>query len=196
MTRAAAKWSDVQIDPLTRRRVRGSVDVYEDGCIEIRLPHRLESPNKMLHANWRQRTSDKQAWHARLLSAIADSVSESVPALASRDGGPYEALIAAFGLMPVRDRRKVTIERQVPSSRNFIRDRENLVYSCKHLMDQIRRAGFVRDDSMKWIDLDVTQRVSDDKRDWTVIRIELPPGVPMVSPSGVRVKETRERWNQ
>lgn len=65
----------------------------------------------------------------------------------------------------------------MPTSRNFIRDRENLVYSVKALLDQVKYLGFVRDDSMKWIDLEVTQRVSDDRRDWTQIRIEIPPGV-------------------
>lgn len=169
---------DVAIDE-HRRIIRGSLVVESSGDIEIRLPHRLESPNRLLHAHWRTRTKDKQAWRARLLLVMADATGYSSVAGFEH---PWEAMTGAYGLEPVRDRRRVHVDRQVPSSRNFVRDRENLVYSVKSLLDQVKYLGFVRDDSMKWIDLDVTQRVSDDGRDWTVIRIEVPAGEPRQFP--------------
>lgn len=161
-----ARW-DVSVDSETRRIIRGSLVVEADGSIEIRLPHRLESPNKLLHAHWRARTAEKKAWHARLRAVIADAA--GLTSLATH----HERELEALGLARATSHRRVVVERQVPSIRNFIKDRENLVYSVKHLLDQVRGFGFVRDDSMKWIDLDVCQRVSDDGRDWTVIRIEM-----------------------
>lgn len=161
---------DLAVDPITRQRIRGALTLERDGTIEIRLPHRLESPNKTLHAHWRVRTRDKAEWKARLLTVIADA--GGVTSVAA-----FERPIEALGLPPVNERRIVRIDRQVPSSRNFIRDDDNLVFSAKPLLDRIRALGFVRDDSREWITLTVTQRVSDDRRDWTVIRIEPAPGV-------------------
>lgn len=182
-------WRDVQVDPETRKLIRGSLIAYDDGGIEIRLPHRLESPNKLLHAHWRERTKDKHQWQARLITVISDAAGVSGVAALDRPA-------AALGLPLVRDRRRLTFERLVPSSRNFIRDRENLVYSVKALCDQVCRMGFIRDDSMKWIDLDVTQRVSEDGRDWTVIRIDIPPGETSVIPTNVPVRAARDRWSR
>lgn len=162
----------IAVDPVTRERIRGSLQIERDGSIEIRLPHKLESPNAKLHAHWRERHREKQAWHARLLLVIGDAAGK-------RSVAAYHRPLDALNLPPVRAKRIVRFDRQVSSSRSFIRDHENLVYSVKHCLDQVKKLGFICDDSMKWIDLVVTQRVSDDRRDWTVIRIEVPPGASM-----------------
>lgn len=155
-----ASWRDMPVDPATGRLRRGAVTIEPGGALEIRLPHRLESPNALLHAHWRERHDDKKAWESALIGAINGDVGRGV--------------LEALGFMRVRDRRRLAIERRVPSPRNFIRDRENLIYSAKFLVDRIRDLTLIRDDSIRWIDLEVTQDVSADRCDWTVIRIELP----------------------
>lgn len=144
------EWT-LTLDPETQTLRRGSIDVAPDGALEIRLPFRLESPNTLLHAHWRDRDREKRVWAARL-----------------------DAAINGRALATVVDRRRLHIARLVASGRALIRDRENLVYSVKFLVDRIRNRGLIRDDSMRWIDLEVTQAVSDDRRDWTVIHISIP----------------------
>lgn len=182
--------SSVAVDDDTRTIIKGSVTREADGAIVIRLPHRLESPNKMLHAHWRERTRDKQTWATRLRMAISNATNRASVAEFEK---PYDALVQQLGFAPVTGHRWVTFERLVPSSRNFIRDRDNLVYSAKPLLDQVRKAGFLRDDSSKHITLEVTQRVSDDGRDWTVIRIEIPAGeaLPLSAAQAARTGSAR-----
>jgi len=160
-----SSWRDVPIDRDTRQRLRGSVVLADTGAITIRLPYRLESPNKLLHAHWRVRTRDKQAWRRRLERAIADASGHTTCA-------GFVQPVMALGLPPVQDKRRVQVERLVPSRRNFIKDDDNLVYAQKPLLDQIRGCGFLRDDARQWTELlPPVQRVSDDGRDWTVITI-------------------------
>jgi hypothetical protein len=180
----------VAVDETTRRIIRGSLTMDAVGTVEIRLPHRLESPNKMLHAHWRLRTKDKHAWRTRLLMVMADAAKLSTVSAYEQ---PYQALIDLCGYQPVTGRRIVRVERLVPSVRNFIKDRDNLTYSVKPLLDQVKKLGFLRDDSMEWIELvPPTQRVSDDGRDWTVIAIEVPAGENLPLNAGTPA-ETRER---
>lgn len=153
-------WRSVAINPATGQLLRGSLTIEPGGSLEIRLPQRLESPNALLHAHWRERHDDKKAWAGLLLSTINGDVGRPV--------------LEALGFLTIRDRRRLAIERRVSTVRHLIRDRENLMYSVKFLVDRIRDVGLIRDDSMKWIDLEVSQAVSPDGCDWTVIRIELP----------------------
>jgi hypothetical protein len=162
--------TNIAIDPITRERIRGSLTIQPDGTIVIRLPHRLESPNKTLWQHWRVKQRDRKAWEARLLLVIADAIQV-------RSVAAYRKPVDALGLPPVTDKRILRIERQVPSRRNFLIDTDNTIFSAKGLCDSLRAVGFIRDDASKWTELHVTQRVSDDRRDWTVIRIEVPLGV-------------------
>lgn len=90
------------IDPFTHRFRRGSLTIERDGSIEIRLPFRLESPNALLHAHWRVRTRDKEAWRARLLTTIADAARVKTVAALDRP-------LAALGIGPVHARRRVWV---------------------------------------------------------------------------------------
>lgn len=169
---SAKGWRDEAIDPLTRRRLRGSVTVESSGDIEIRLPHRLESPNKTLWAHWRVKARVKKAWEARVRLAIADSA--GLMSVATFGDHP----LAALGVAPVRERRRVFIERHVPSARHFIRDTDNLVFAGKPLLDCLRQLGFLRDDSSEWTDLQRPRQLVDPEgRDWTVVRVEIPEDV-------------------
>lgn len=167
-----ASWKGVAFDTATRQRIRGSVTVEASGDIEIRLPHRLESPNKTLWAHWRVKAKAKSEWMARLRLAVADSA--GLTSLATFGDTP----LAALGVAPVREKRRVHVTRIVPSARNFIRDDDNLVFAGKPLLDCIRQIGFLRDDSSAWTDLQrPTQQVDPEGRDWTVVRIEIPDEV-------------------
>jgi hypothetical protein len=68
---------------------------------------------------------------------------------------------------------RVEVERHVPSARNFIRDDDNLRFSVKPLLDALKRQGYIKNDSRKWLEQPTpTQHVSADGKDWTVVRIE------------------------
>lgn len=129
----------------------------------LHIPRRLESPNKSRGAHWRVRHRITQEW-------------EQECSLAARRG---PAAKASYDLLSaLRDRRMlVTVERHVPSERNFIRDDDNLVYSTKPLRDALKRLGYIKDDSRKWLELPMpTQHVSEDGSDFTIVTIE-PAGV-------------------
>ena len=68
---------------------------------------------------------------------------------------------------------RVTVERHVPSARNFIRDDDNLRFAVKPLLDALKRDGYIKNDSRKWIEHDTpTQHVSADGKAWTIVRLE------------------------
>ena len=68
---------------------------------------------------------------------------------------------------------RLTVERQVPTRRHFIRDDDNLRFSVKPLCDALKRGGYIYDDSRKWLEHPTpTQSVSPDGQDWTIVTIE------------------------
>lgn len=125
------------------------------------IPRRLESPNASRGAHWRVRHRISQEWEQEIAFA----------AMALR--GKSRTSLLLLGMGPVLDRMRVTVERHVPTRRNFIKDDDNLVYSTKPLRDALKRLGYIRDDSRKWLDQPMpTQHVSQDGKDYTVITIE------------------------
>jgi hypothetical protein len=61
----------------------------------------------------------------------------------------------------------------VPSARNFIRDDDNLRFAVKPLLDALKRQGYIKNDSRKWLEHPTpTQSVSPDGKDWTIVTIE------------------------
>jgi hypothetical protein len=130
----------------------------------LKIPRRLESPNTWNGRHWRVKYRISQEWEQSIW----------IQAAMLRGRPPTVQEIARRHLCGA-DRRKmrVTVERQVPSRRNFIRDDDNLRFSVKPLMDSLKRQGYVYDDSRKWLEHPTpTQRVSDDGMDWTIITIE------------------------
>jgi len=79
----------------------------------------------------------------------------------------------------VSERMRVEIERHVPSRRNFIQDDDNLAFCSKPVLDALKRQGYIKDDSRKWLDHpSPTQHVSADGKDWTVVRVSKAPKGP------------------
>jgi hypothetical protein len=123
----------------------------------LRIPRRLESPNMWNGRHWRVKSRITLAWEYDI--AYADG------------------LVAARGLYVCRQapryRQRVSVERHVPSRRNFIRDDDNLRFSVKPLLDALKRQALIEDDSRKWLEHPTpTQHVSADGNDWTIITIE------------------------
>jgi len=160
--------------PETRQVRHGSV-ARLDGGLVIRLPKPLESPNLWLWTHWRTKHAAKAAWAAALRLAVVDTIGgrPGVPLRMLGDGPVAQAI----GWVPPPGRVIVTIERRCHSSRQFIRDRDNRLFSGKALVDCLVGAGFLRADDETAIDLEVLQAVSDDGGDWTVVTLtpELDP---------------------
>jgi hypothetical protein len=131
--------------------------------LELRIPRRLESPNKSRGSHWRVRHRIRQTWEDELRWALA--------------GMPGNTWLDAVNFEKGQ-RARVTVERHVPSGRNFIRDDDNLRFCVKPLLDAMKRLGYIKNDSRKWLDHPTpTQHVSADGKDWTVVVIE-PADVP------------------
>lgn len=128
--------------------------------LELKIPRRLESPNKSRGAHWRVRHRITQEWEHDIIGLW----------LAMK---PHERGLYRGDPITVNERRRVVVERHVPSGHNFIRDDDNLRFCVKPLLDALKRRGFIHSDSRKWLDHPTpTQHVSADGKDWTVVRIE------------------------
>jgi hypothetical protein len=125
------------------------------------MPRRLESPNIWNGRHWRVKHRISQEWQREIGNAMF------------RNLGCQEALMCSIGprrLGIVVGKMRVTVERHVPSGRNFIRDDDNLRFCVKPLLDALKRQGYIKNDSRKWLDHPTpTQHVSADGHDWTVV---------------------------
>lgn len=140
--------------------------------LELRIPRRLESPNTWNGRHWRVKHRISQEWEKGVGDAFLDRLAATGPKPGFLDAlaahvGPKKWLGFDAGKM------RVEVERHVPSARNFIRDDDNLRFAVKPLLDALKRKGYIKNDSRKWLDHPTpTQHVSADGKDWTVIRIE------------------------
>lgn len=117
----------------------------------IRVPRRLQSVNGGLRAMWHVRHQQTKAWEQDIW-ALTQGM-EGVKALP-------------------RTRRRVVITREVPSTRDFIRDTDNLFAACKPLCDALKRLDYLCDDAAQFLDLAKPRQViSADGQHWTEIRI-------------------------
>lgn len=137
--------------------------------LEVHIQRELKSPNRTLWAHWRVKSREKREWRAAMVNAFISSL--GVPMA-------RQMLTAKSGLVvdpgPRCERRmRVSIERRCPSTRNFIRDDDNLLFSTKHIVDALRDLGLIRDDDRQWCERPLpTQVVSPDGTFWTVIVVE------------------------
>lgn len=124
--------------------------------ITLRIPRELKSPNAWLWRHWRVKQRERNDWEKAIAWAL-------VGVTATREGRAF-----VYGAMT---RRKVTVERVVPSKRNFIRDADNTMFSVKLLNDALKKCGLLFDDSREWLEQPMpTQVVGPDFE--TVIVIE------------------------
>lgn len=130
--------------------------------LEFRIARKLDSPN-VWRAHWAIGHSLMKWW----LTAFTT-------ALAVNGGFTSAAGMALEGAAPkAKQRMKVTVTRQVPSRRNFLRDDDDLRYTTKPLNDALKNAGLIVDDRREWMDQPMPlQDVSPDGLYWTIVRIE------------------------
>jgi len=69
-----------------------------------------------------------------------------------------------------RERRRVTVVREVLSRRNLLKDDDNRAFSVKPIYDALKRLGLLFDDSSTWVER--VFREEPTGRDYTTIRIE------------------------
>src|SRR5688500_12293383 len=137
----------------------------------LKIPRRLESPNTWNGRHWRVKHRISQEWEQAISTAMLDN-------LEAKHGrvGLRTVLLVMKGpkaVGEVQQRNRVTVERHVPSARNFIRDDDNLRFAVKPLLDALKRQGYIKNDSRKWLDHPTpTQHVSTDGKDYTIVTIE------------------------
>jgi hypothetical protein len=126
-------------------------DANKPPSLSMRIPRQLVSPNVWNGRHWKVKHRISQEWQ-RDIWAVRGGAN-----VVANHGG----------------RQRVTVIREVPSGRNFIRDDDNLRFSVKPLLDALKRLGLITGDSRKWIELPTPeQRISADGNYWTEIRIE------------------------
>lgn len=140
--------------------------------LELVLPLKLQSPNKLRGFHWRSRHKETKVFQAAL-SVIGGvdlkpwSVVTGVEWRTDARGHkqPFE--------IRRKERRRVTVIRLVKSRRQFIRDDENLHFAVKPLNDALKRLGLLYDDSRTWLEQPpVEQQLSPDGLPKTIVRIE------------------------
>lgn len=153
---------------------RGLIDPAN---LTLRIPRELVSPNRWNGRHWRVKHRISQEWEKAIGDAVIDVFLRKAPI--GRLG-----LVNAIGAMAgpktwigyEAGRMRVAITRETPSGRNFIRDDDNLRFSVKPLVDALKRQGYIRNDSRKWIDLPTPeQRVSSDGKYWTEVALSPAP---------------------
>ena len=131
--------------------------------LEFRIARKLDSPN-VWRAHWSLGHTLMKWWLRAFTNALAVGA-----------GFDSMARFQAEGHMPFRPevKMRVTVTRQVPHTRNFLRDDDDLRYTTKPLNDALKHAGLIYDDSREWMHQDIpTQEVSRDGLYWTIVRIE------------------------
>ena len=111
--------------------------------ITLTIPGRLPSLNETLRMHWgkRGRMKKDMAWHLAVSG-------QSRPAY----GAKCRAVITVY-----------------QKTRRF--DKDNLYGACKPIIDALKETGYIHNDSMPWLDLDVQQAL-DHKNPRVEIEIE------------------------
>lgn len=151
-------------DPRTGVVRRGAVQ-FDGAVLTLRLPKRLESPNKWLWVHHQVKGRAKKAWATLIAVTTCDAIARPTRAVIGQTPA------AAFGWAAPKQRVRVTVRRLVARRSHFITDDDNLAFAGKGLMDCVVQAGFLRDDHRDAIALQVEQGVSPDGQPWTEIEI-------------------------
>lgn len=140
--------------------------------LELVLPLKLQSPNRLRGFHWKSRHRETKVFQAALsiIGGVDLKPWSVVTGVEWRLDGrglkkPYE--------IRRKERRRVTVIRQVATRRQFIRDDENLHFAVKPLNDALKRLGLLYDDSRTWLEQPpVEQQLSPDGQPYTIIRLE------------------------
>lgn len=155
-------------DPKTGQVRRGAI-TRTAGRVELRLPKRLPSPNEVAKLSWRARHYGlRRAWLEVIQTAAIDSC---------RSGKAFAvqtSAAGAVGWMAPPDRAHVEVLRLVRQAGHLMTDQDNEQASVKQLLDCLKATGFILDDRRPYASSHVTQGVSPDGQDWTIVTITAP----------------------
>lgn len=114
--------------------------------VEFLIRKPMMTPNQFIHLHWAAKDREKQWWVTQVMEAKQ-----------------------IHGITDAAVKRKVIITR---FGRKM--DPDNLVASCKCLLDALTINGIIRDDSPDWIELEVKQRKANSQPHGpgTLVRIE------------------------
>lgn len=151
--------------------------VIDPRRLSLRIQRELVSPNRWNGRHWRVKHRISQDWEHAIGGAMLDLWKV-------RTGQRIDFSLALQAVMGPREyqgyqapKMRVAVTREVPSSRNFIRDDDNLRFCVKPLLDALKRSGYIRNDSRKWIELPMPeQEVSADGQHWTRIELQAVTG--------------------
>jgi hypothetical protein len=166
-TTAARLDAVTTFDPATGKLRHGHVDRRPFEVV-LHLPKRLESPNRWLWTHWRTKHRVALAWGQVIRLAVLDTPH------VDRATAVRVSPAAAVGWLAPPMQVRVDVLRRVRTAHALIKDRQNLDFASKALVDQVVKAGFLRDDSDAHIDLHSSQELSGDRLDWTRITITAP----------------------
>jgi hypothetical protein len=154
--------------PRSRRTaLMAFVKTTPDGALQFWIAKELESPNRHRGGHWSTRHKVSQAWERAIASAVGKSWT-SWSLITGQHRTPKRGMKPTYA----RERRRVVIERHVPSRRRFIKDDDNLAFSSKEIRDALKRLGLICEDSRAWLECPAPeQKVSDDGAFWTVVTI-------------------------
>lgn len=125
------------------------------------IAEKLQSPNKTM-ASWMLQQSARKKWQ-RLLE----------PAIAKAEGAASFNWLRQLGRQPrCAEKMALQIVRLVASSREFIKDDDNLAFSRKQASDAMKHLGLLKDDRREWLDaLPIYQDVAPHGRALTVFML-------------------------
>lgn len=141
--------------------------------LELVLPKKLESPNKTRGHHWRIRARETKWWETLVRVAGAQIPDLKDWSVIVRTETRMERGKWRIVEERRKERRRVTVIRQVKNRQHFILDDDNLQFSAKPLNDALRRLGLVYDDRRTWMVQPMPlQEVSPDGVARTIVRIE------------------------
>ena len=122
------------------------------------IAEKLQSPNKTM-ASWMLQQNARKKWQ-KLLE----------PAIAKAAGAASFNWLQQLGRAPAcAEKMVLQIVRLVPSTREFIKDDDNLAFSRKQSTDAMKHLRLVKDDRREWLDaLPIYQDVASNGRALTV----------------------------
>lgn len=141
--------------------------------LELVVPRRLESPNRLRGFHWRRRHQDTKQWEYLVLAAAQRREALKPWSLISFELRKDERGLFQSHEVRRQERRRVVVEVEVKSRAHLIQDDDNLRFSVKPVNDALKRLGLIYDDSRDWLDQPMpVQRLAADKQPKTIIRIE------------------------
>lgn len=140
--------------------------------LELVIPRRLESPNRLRGFHWSRRHRETRQWEYELLAAAQSRDALRPWSLITFELRKDERDLFQPHEIRRQERRRVEVEIELRSRAQLIKDDDNLRFCVKPVNDALTRLGLIYDDSRDWLDQPMpVQRLSADKQPRTIIRI-------------------------